>query len=210
MKHELVILSKLINWDYFESEFKNCYCLDNGRSAISIRLKTGLTMLQSIYNLSDESVVEDWIRDPYCQYFCGEEFFCRNFPIDPTGLTRFKQKIGEVGMNKILQETIKIGVNLNLIKSKKDLSEITIDSTIQEKNITYPTDSRLYNKARIALVKQANNYNLDLRQNYNLLAKKALFLRGLYQRQRKALHIRTKETINYSVNKKETKKKKCH
>jgi len=73
--HELVILSGLIDWDYFESEFSDCYCLDNGRAAISIRMKVGLTILQSIYNLSDEAVVEDWVRDPYFQYFCGEEFF---------------------------------------------------------------------------------------------------------------------------------------
>ncbi len=185
MKHELVILSRIIDWDSLEDEFEHCYCVDNGRSTKPIRLKIGLTILQSIYNLSDEAVVEDWVRDPYFQFFCGEEFFCHEFPIDPSGLTRFRQKISEDGMNKILQETIRIGSNLNLIKSKKDLSEITIDSTIQEKNITYPTDSRLYNKARKALVKQAKDYNLDLRQNYNILAKKALFLRGLYQRQRK-------------------------
>jgi len=185
MKYELVILSKIIDWDSFDSDFADCYCNDNGRGAKPIRLKIGLTILQSIYNLSDEAVCEDWVRDPYFQYFCGEEFFCHNFPIDPTGLTRFRGKIGEEGINKILQETIRIGSNLKLIKSKKDLTEITIDSTTQEKNITYPTDSRLYNKARKAVVKLANNNNINLRQNYNLLAKKALFMRGLYQRQRK-------------------------
>jgi IS5 family transposase len=185
MKHELVILSKIVDWDSFDNDFADCYCNDNGRGAKPIRLKIGLTILQSIYNLSDEAVCEDWVRDPYFQYFCGEEFFCHNFPIDPTGLTRFRGKIGEEGINKILQETIRIGSNLKLIKSKKDLTEITIDSTTQEKNITYPTDSRLYNKARKAVVKLANNNNINLRQNYNLLAKKALFMRGLYQRQRK-------------------------
>lgn len=186
MRHELVILSSLIDWQYFESEFKDCYCLDNGRAAISIRMKVGLTILQSIYNLSDEAVVEDWIRDPYFQYFCGEEFFCHNFPIDPSGLTRFRQKLGEEGMNKILQVTVKIGVNLKIVKSESDLSQVNIDSTVQEKNITYPTDSKLLNKARIALVKQANEFNLDLRQNYNFLAKRALFLGALYRRQRKS------------------------
>jgi transposase, IS5 family len=185
MKHQLVILSKIIDWDSFDGDFANCYCDDNGRTAKPIRLKIGLTILQSIYNLSDEAVVEDWIRDPYFQYFCGEEFFCHDSPVDPTGLTRFRQKIGEEGMNKILQETIRIGSDLKLIRNKKDLTEITIDSTTQEKNITYPTDSRLYNKARKAVVKLANDNNINLRQNYNILAKKALFLRGLYQRQRK-------------------------
>jgi len=186
MKHELVILSKIIDWDSFDDDFADCYCDDNGRGAKPIRLKIGLTILQSVYNLSDEAVCEDWVRDPYFQYFCGEEFFCHDFPIDPTGLTRFRQKIGEKGMNKILQETIRIGSDLKLIKNKKDLTEITIDSTTQEKNITYPTDSRLYNKARKAVVKLANDNSINLRQNYNLLAKKALFMRGLYQRQRKS------------------------
>lgn len=186
MKHELVILSKIIDWDSFDGDFKYCYCDDNGRTAKPIRLKVGLTILQSIYNLSDEAVVADWVRDPYFQYFCGEEFFCHDFPIDPTGLTSFRQKIGEDGMNNILQETIRIGSGLKLIKNKKDLTEITIDSTTQEKNITYPTDSRLYNKARKAVVKLANDDNVTLRQNYNLLAKRALFMRGLYQRKRKS------------------------
>jgi IS5 family transposase len=185
MKHELVILSKIIDWDSFDDNFADYYCDDNGRTAKPIRLKIGLTILQSIYNLSDEAVIEDWVRDPYFQYFCGEDFFCHNIPIDPTGLTRFRQKIGEEGTNKILSETIRIGSGLKLIKNKKDLTEITIDSTTQEKNITYPTDSKLYNKARKALVKLANEDNIILRQNYNLLAKKALFMRGLYQRQRK-------------------------
>lgn len=185
MRHELVILSSLIDWQFFDSEFEECYCLNNGRAAISIRLKVGLTILQSIYNLSDEAVIEDWVRDPYFQYFCGEEFFCHEFPIDGSGLTRFRQKIGESGMNKILQETIRIGSSLKIIRSNKDLTSVNIDSTIQEKNIAYPTDSKLMNKARLAIVKQADNYNLNLRQNYNILAKKSLFLGALYRRQRK-------------------------
>ena len=192
MKHELVILSKMINWDKFENEFAIHYCSNNGRGTKTIRLKMGLTILQSIYDLSDEKVVEDWLRDPYFQYFCGEDYFCHDHPIDPTGLVRFRKKIGESGMNKIIEETITIGAQLKIIKSKKDLTEITIDSTVQESNISYPTDSKLVNKARVEMVKLAKKSNIELRQNYNQLAKKSLFLRGLYQRQRK-MKLATKE-----------------
>ena len=119
MRHELVILSKMINWNKFEDEFAVYYCSNNGRGAKSIRLKMGLTILQSIYDLSDERVVEDWLRDSYFQYFCGEDYFCHDYPIDPTGLVRFRKKIGEFGMNKIMQETIRIGAQLKIIKSSR-------------------------------------------------------------------------------------------
>lgn len=98
-------------------------------------------------------VIDDWLRDPYFQYFCGEGYFCHEIPIDPTGLVRFRKKIGENGMNKIIEETIRIGADLKIISSKKDLTEITIDSTVQESHIAYPTDSKLTNKARIEISK---------------------------------------------------------
>jgi len=71
-KHELYLLSHEIEWDYFEKEFKKYYS-DKGRPAHSIRLMVSLLILKSIYNLSDEKLVEEhWEMNAYFQYFSGE------------------------------------------------------------------------------------------------------------------------------------------
>ena len=51
MNHELVLLSKQIDWEAVESEFAEYYCADNGRPSVPIRTMVGMMLLKSIYNL---------------------------------------------------------------------------------------------------------------------------------------------------------------
>ena len=74
MGHELIQLSKNINWEKIEKSFEGHYC-NYGRKAISTRLLVGLQMLRWMYNLSDEGVCNRWVESPYFQYFCGEKLF---------------------------------------------------------------------------------------------------------------------------------------
>ena len=83
--HELYRLAALIDWALLEQEFGLLYS-ENGRPGISIRLTAGLSYLSHAFKTSDEKTVRCWLENPYHQYFCGEEHFCHELPIDPSSL----------------------------------------------------------------------------------------------------------------------------
>lgn len=179
MSHRLVTLAKIIRWDCLESAVSKYYCLNNGRPGGSIRLMMGLLILKDIEGQSDESVCERWVENPYWQYFCGEEFFKHQFPVTPESLSYFRKRIGEEGMECILAETIRLGLVTGVVK-KRDIENITVDTTVQEKVVTFPTDSKLRHRARKALVFLAKEYDVPLRQTYVRKSKNALFMANRY------------------------------
>jgi len=157
----------------------------------------GILLLQHLHNLSDEQVVRGWVENPYWQHFCGYDFLQWEFPINPSSLTRFRQRLGSVRLEKILSLTITVAVKSEAIKVK-DLKKVIIDTTVMPKNIEFPTDSKLYDKAQERLVKLAAKNGIALRQNYNLVAKTLLRKISGYlhakqmKRARKAInHLRT-------------------
>ena len=97
-KHPLFVLANQIDWNFFEKEYGEYYCEDNGRPALPIRLMVGIHYLKSAYEPSDESVVYTFLENPYWQYFLGFEFFQHNFPLDPSTLVRWRQRIGSEAM----------------------------------------------------------------------------------------------------------------
>src|SRR5690554_2741511 len=107
-KHPLYILANKINWSIFEESFLPLYCQDNGRPAKPIRLMTGLLILKHLRNISDESVVEQWSENIYYQYFCGETVFIPSAPCEASQLVHFRNRIGEEGIELILQESIRV------------------------------------------------------------------------------------------------------
>ena len=152
-RHELVKLSELIDWDHFEIQWGATFC-ENGRPGIATRLIAGLHYLKHTYALSDEQVVRRWSENPYWQYFCGETYFQHELPLDPSSLTRWRQRLGDKGMESLLSATIDAAIQSKAVKSRH-LKRVTVDSTVQEKAIAFPTDSRLYNRARERLVRLA-------------------------------------------------------
>lgn len=166
-RHPLYRLAENIPWDYFEHEFEKLYS-HTGRSAHPIRLMIGLLILKQLRNLSDEAVVERWIENPYYQFFCGEVFFKWEFPCHPTDLVYFRKRIGEKGVEKILQASIE----LHGAKAKE--KEVLIDTTVQEKNITFPTDTKLYKKIADKCAAIADNEGIKLRQSYRRTTKKLM------------------------------------
>ena len=181
-KHEMVILSKMIDWDSIEKEFSSFYDGDNskgGKPPKPVRLMTGLLLLQHLHSLSDDQVVRGFVENPYWQFFCGYDFLQWEFPIDPSSLTRFRGRIGTDAMNKILSLTINASIKSEAVKVK-DLEKVIVDSTVMPKNISFPTDSKLYNKARENLVKLSKKHGIELRQNYNLVAKRLSVQIGRY------------------------------
>ena len=174
-QHPLYKLSHKIHWCVFENAFMPLYCSDNGRPAKPIRLMCGLLILKHLRNISDESVVEQWSENAYFQYFCGMHEFVPSFPCAASELMHFRKRIGEKGMELILAESIRV----NDDKSDDDHHDTAfIDSTVQEKNVTYPTDAKLHKKIIGKVLKIVKELNLPMRQSYTFV------LKGIYRDQR--------------------------
>ena len=151
MRHELVRLAALIDWEFFEREWAGFFPSTTGRPSTSPRLVAGLLYLQHAFRLSDEAVVARWVENPYHQHFTGEAFFQHRPPIDPTSLTRWRKRIGEEGVEWLLSKTIEAGRKSGAVESRS-LEQVAVDTTVMEKNIAHPTDSRLFERARAQLV----------------------------------------------------------
>ena len=151
----------------------------SGRPRLSIRLMAALILLKHTYNESDESVVERWAQDVYFQYFSGLEYFEAKKPCDPTQIGRFRTAIGEAGLAEILARTVNTAVALQAI-TPKELETIIVDSTVQEKAIAHPTDSRLLEMARIKLALIAKRAGIVLKQSFQKEGKTLRFRAGGY------------------------------
>ncbi len=171
-KHPLVILAGQIDWPGLESAFSPLYQAELGYPPLPIRLMVGLTMLQHMEGLSDEQVVLKWVENPYYQYFCGYDHFQWDLPINPSSLTRWRQRIEEKGVEKILAATIQVAKKVGKV-SEKDCQQVIADTTVMNKAITHPTDSNLLNRAREKLVGLAQKHGLVLRQSYTRVGRAA-------------------------------------
>lgn len=171
-QHELFLLEKLINWTQLEEHFSPLYSQELGHPPLPIRLMVGLMLLQHMEGLSDEVIVRRWIDNPYYQYFCGYDDFQWKVPIHPTSLTRWRNRIGKEGMERILAETIQMGRKCGKI-NEKSCKNVIADTTVMEKAIAFPTDSKLINRAREKLVALAKKHGITLRQSYRKIGKQA-------------------------------------
>ena len=178
-RHGLVKLAKVVDWDQLDEFFGSTYCPDNGRPGVSTRLMVALHYLKYTHNLSDEDVVEGWVENPYWQYFSGMKYFEHKPPIDPSSMTRWRKRIGESGAEELLKETIKAGLKIKAVKPYQ-LKRVNVDTTVQEKEIRFPTDARLYDRARQRLVDHAKERGIKLRQNYNRKSKEMLCRQSRY------------------------------
>jgi len=168
MEHELVLLTQRIDWEKVENDF-SVYYPELGRPAVPIRKMVGSMLLKQMYNLGDETFVARWIENPYWQYFCGETYFQYDEPYDPSDFVHFRKRIGEEGAQKILK------LSISLFDSKEvHEKEVLIDTTVQEKNITFPTDSKLHKKIIEGCIKISEKENIKLRQRYKRIVKQLM------------------------------------
>ncbi len=172
--HALVKLAQTVNWDQFEEVFGQTYCPDNGRPAISTRLMVALHYLKYTHNLSDEDVVAGWVENHYWQFFSDMKWFEHEMPIHPSTMCRWRKRVGDEGAEQLLKQTIEAGFKLKAVKPHQ-LKRINVDTTVQEKEIRFPADARLYDRARQRLVVEAKKRDIQLRQNCNRLSKQLLF-----------------------------------
>src|SRR5471032_922637 len=178
-KHALVKLARTIDWRFLEQKFDAVYKDGPGQPPLPTRLMAGLAILKHTYNLSDEVVCEQWIENPYYQYFCGEEFFQHRLPLDRSSMTHWRNRMGEGRLQALLQESLAVATKTGAMKPG-DLARVIVDTTVQPKNVTFPTDAKLLNRAREKLVKLAKKCGVELRQSYTRVGKFALIQHQRY------------------------------
>ncbi len=178
LRHELVFLAEWIEWGFFDDAFDALYS-EEGRPGIPTRMMVGLHILKHMFDLSDERVCERWVYDPYFQYFCGEEYFQHALVIDRSSMTNWRERIGAAGLEKVFQESLGVAHRTGALRTK-DLERVTVDTTVQEKAIVFPTDAKLTHKARERLVRLAREHGVPLRQSYARVGKRALIMQGRY------------------------------
>lgn len=198
LEHPLVKLSQAIDWSYFEIEFGKQMTSEGGRPSLPVRLMVGLHYLKALYDESDESVVNKWVENPYWQYFCGEETFQHQLPCHPTSLPKWRRRIGVEGVEKLLGQVLRTATQQEALKPS-EIAVVNVDTTVQEKAVAFPTDARLYDKARRTLVRAARKQQVKLRQSYVRLGKQALFQQSRYAaaRQGKRAKQQTRKLRTY-------------
>ncbi|CAN7433703.1 IS5 family transposase [Caballeronia sp. LjRoot34] len=179
LKHPLVRLAGLIDWERLGTAMSESFVSSAGRPATSPRLIAGLLYLQHAFDLSDEDVVWQWVENPYWQVFTGETFLQTEPPIDPSSLTRWRKRLGEAGVEELLAATIEAAKRAGVIKASS-VKRVIVDTTVMPKAIAHPTDSRLLERCREHLVKAAARHGLKLRQNYNREAPRLALQIGRY------------------------------
>jgi IS5 family transposase len=179
MQHELVKLAKAISWRFIEERCGAVYSDGPGMPPLPTRLMAGLAILKHTFDLSDEELCARWVENPYFQYLCGEEFFCHELPFDRSSMTRWRQRMGEERIASLLQESLHVAVSTGAMKPE-DTRRVIVDTTVQPKNVMFPTDAKLINRAREKLVSLARRVGLDLRQSYRRVGKLALIKHQRY------------------------------
>jgi transposase, IS5 family len=177
MRHELVQLAGKIDWEFIDGEIAPLYS-DSGRPGIATRFVIGLFLLKHISGLSDEGVCERWVYDPYFQHFTGEEFFQHEFPHERSDLSHWRKRLGDK-LELLLAESLRVAHESGALRTK-DLARVTVDTTVQPKNITFPTDAKLLHAAIKGLTRLARKHGVRLRQSYVRIAKRAAMMAGRY------------------------------
>jgi IS5 family transposase len=179
LKHELARLARTIDWPVLEERFGAVYSDGPGMPPLPTRLMAGLAILKHTFNLSDEQLCARWVENPYFQYLCGEEFFRHELPFDRSSITRWRQRMGEERIVALLQESLAVAIKSGAMQPS-DTRQVIVDTTVQPKNVMFPTDAKLLNRARERLVRLAGKTGLKLRQTYVRVGKLALIKHQRY------------------------------
>lgn len=197
-KHPLYVLAERIDWQQFDVAIDSCYASDLGRPGVNTRLMVGLMYLKHAFDESDESVVARWVENPYWQFFCGCEYMQHKLPIDPSLMSKWRSRVGAERLEQLLEVTIQTALAMKAIRPQ-ELTKVNVDTTVQEKAIAFPTDARLYQQMRVALVRRGKKLGIRVRQSYRFTGKKLLFRQSRYaharQMKRAAKMTRKLKTI---------------
>jgi IS5 family transposase len=197
-EHPLYQLAEAIDWESFEADLGALYTETVGRPGLPTRMMVGLHYLKYLFAESDETVVAKFVENPYWQHFCGRLYFEHELPCHPTSLVKWRRRLGTAGVEKLLTETLSTAKREGAL-GEREIKRVNVDTTVQEKAIAFPTDARLYHKARRALVRASTGAGICLRQTYVRLGQQALARQGRYAhaRQMKRARRETKRLRQY-------------
>ena len=190
LRHPLCVLSSRMPWQQIEASVSHLFmrkaraavampdldlfgeapvvtgrASNAGRPRVPLRVMIALLYLKHAYNESDEGVVDRWADTPRWQFFGGLAYYEDRRPCDATTLVKFRKLLGDEGVEELLAQTINAAVEMGLI-AKSELSRVIVDSTVQQKAIAHPTDSRLLEVARDKLVQAAKDAGIALKQTF--------------------------------------------
>ena len=192
LRHPLAVLANRLPWAQIESALAPAFARKNrrgqvvagsdlfgtslqiagigistaGRPRLPIRLMTALLYLKHAFNLSDEELVARWSENVVWQYFSGQEYYTPELPCDATQIGRFRTAIGEAGVEELLKATIDTAVQTRAVRPA-EFERIIVDTTVQEKAIAHPVDSRLLDIARAKVVQAARRAGITLKQTFS-------------------------------------------
>jgi IS5 family transposase len=192
MRHPLAVLANRMPWAQIESALAPAFARKNrqgqavagsdlfgtslqiagaglsaaGRPRLPIRLMAALLYLKHAFNLSDEELVARWSENVIWQYFSGQEYYTPEQPCDATQIGRFRTAIGEAGVEELLKATIDTAVQTKAVRPA-EFERIIVDTTVQEKAIAHPVDSRLLDIARAKVVQAAKRAGIALKQTFS-------------------------------------------
>jgi transposase, IS5 family len=179
LDHPLVLLAQKIDWSFLAGRFGAVYQAGSGQPPLPPRLIAGLMILKHMHNLSDEALCARWLENPYFQFFCGEHVFCHELPFERSSLSRWRGRLGEERLQALIQESLSVAHRTGALATK-DLERVVVDTTVQPKAITHPTDAKLMYRALLKLAALAKREGVELRQSYVRVAKRALIMVGRY------------------------------
>ena len=163
-RQPLYQLAQRVPWATFEEAFADLYS-EEGRPAKPVRLMVSLLLLKQMFNLGDEPVVAQWVQNPYWQFLSGFEDFQWQVPCDPSDLVYFRQRIGEAGAQLLL------AVSAQMHGAAAQEATVVVDTTIQEKAITHPVDSKLHVRIIEHCRRLASAEGIALRRSYQRTVK---------------------------------------
>jgi len=202
LKHALVRWARETDWAFFEAAIEPLYA-EAGRPGVPVRFMVGLHILKHTFNLSDEKVCAQWVENPYFQHFTGEEYFRHELPHERSVMSRWRERVSDEEVARLLQESLRIAHQTGAVRTE-DLKRVTVDTTVQPKAITFPTDAKLIYRATVRLGALARRHGMKLRQSYVRVGKLALIKSQRYahakqfrrhRRQVKFLRIRLGRVI---------------
>jgi IS5 family transposase len=171
-RHPLVRLAGLIDWQRFATAFGPLYREGVGRPGLPTRLMVGLHLIKHMDGLSDEAACARFLDSPYVQLFCGETHFQHALPLDRSSMTRWRKRIGAEQLEPLLAETLAAAERTGAAEPKH-FERVTIDTTVQPKAVTHPTDSKLLHRGVEILGRLARQHGVALRQSYARVATRA-------------------------------------
>ena len=136
-----------------------------GRRRLPIRLMVALLYLKHAFNLSDEELVERWSENVQWQFFSGMAYYEPRLPCDHTQIGRFRRLLGEAGVEQLLKTTLEAAVAMKLV-NRSEFERVIVDTTVQEKAIAHPTDSRLLEIARHKVASAAKRVGIAVKQTF--------------------------------------------